>query len=117
MPVATHHTLLALFDVGGMEMLLILVVVLLLFGGKRMPELARGIGKSINEFKKATSGVEAQLKQAIEEARETATAAMQEVEKPLKPVAPPPPSSPALAEDSAPTPPTSPTPPDTKGNA
>ena len=74
---ATASPILAIFDVGGGEMILIFVVILLLFGGKRMPELARGLGKSINEFKKATSGVEAQLKQAIEDVRETAVTPVQ----------------------------------------
>jgi TatA/E family protein of Tat protein translocase len=54
-------------DVGGGEMILILIVILLLFGGQRMPELAKGLGKSIREFKKATTGVEDQIKRALEE--------------------------------------------------
>lgn len=48
-------------------MLLIFFVVLLLFGGKKMPEFARGLGKSIREFKKATAGVEDEIKRALEE--------------------------------------------------
>jgi sec-independent protein translocase protein TatA len=68
---AANPHILAIFDVGGGEMILIFVVVLLLFGGKRMPELARGLGKSLSEFKKATSGVEAQIKQAMDDVRET----------------------------------------------
>jgi sec-independent protein translocase protein TatA len=59
-------SILALFDVGGTEVLLIMLVTLLLFGSKRMPDLARGLGKSIREFKKATSGLEEELKRAIE---------------------------------------------------
>ncbi|MBE7538841.1 MAG: twin-arginine translocase TatA/TatE family subunit [Opitutaceae bacterium] len=43
------------FGLGGMEILLILAVVLLLFGAKKLPELAKGLGKSIKEFKKASS--------------------------------------------------------------
>jgi sec-independent protein translocase protein TatA len=39
---------------GGPEIIVILVVVLLLFGGKKIPELARGLGKGIREFKTAT---------------------------------------------------------------
>lgn len=64
MPVMPHA--LALLDVGGTEVLLIMLVTLLLFGSKRMPDLARGLGKSIREFKKATSGLEEELKRAIE---------------------------------------------------
>lgn len=40
--------------VGGPEIIIILVVVLLLFGGKKIPELARGLGKGIRDFKDAT---------------------------------------------------------------
>ncbi len=43
---------------GGWEMLLILAVVLLLFGAKKLPELAKGLGKSIKEFKKASDETE-----------------------------------------------------------
>lgn len=39
---------------GGKEWILILLVVLLLFGGKKIPELMKGLGSGLNEFKKAT---------------------------------------------------------------
>lgn len=41
---------------GGPELILIAVVVLLLFGGKKLPELMRGLGKGISEFKNAKDG-------------------------------------------------------------
>jgi sec-independent protein translocase protein TatA len=41
---------------GGTEIFLIILVLLLFFGGKRIPELARGLGKGIREFKDASSG-------------------------------------------------------------
>ena len=53
--------------IGGPEMVLILVIVLVLFGGQKLPEFARGLGKSIREFKKAASGVEEEFKRALEE--------------------------------------------------
>lgn len=43
---------------GGGEIFLILIVVLLIFGGKKIPELARGLGKGIREFKDASSGLD-----------------------------------------------------------
>ena len=45
---------LAAFGIGGMELLVILALALLLFGGAKLPSLARGLGQSIKEFKKAT---------------------------------------------------------------
>jgi len=56
-----------MFDIGGPEVMLILFIFLLLFGANKMPELARGIGKSIREFKKAASGVEEEVRRAMEE--------------------------------------------------
>jgi len=61
---------LAFLDVGMPELILILFVALLLFGGKKLPELAKGLGQSIREFKKATAGVEEEIKRAIEAAPE-----------------------------------------------
>ena len=54
-------------DFGGGEMMLILVVVLLLFGGDKMPQLAKALGRSIREFKKAANEVEREIKRAIDE--------------------------------------------------
>lgn len=52
---------------GSSELLVIFLVVLVLFGGKKMPELARGLGKSLREFKKAAADVEQEIKRAMEE--------------------------------------------------
>jgi sec-independent protein translocase protein TatA len=62
----------AFFDVGGPEVLVIMFIILLLFGGQKLPELAKGLGKSMREFKKAASNVEEEFKRAIEEAPEPA---------------------------------------------
>ncbi len=56
--------------IGGPELLLIMFIILLLFGANRLPELARGIGKSVREFKKAASGVEEEVRRAMEEPEE-----------------------------------------------
>ena len=44
--------------IGTKEILLILIVVLLLFGGKKIPELMRGMGKGVKSFKEGLDGVE-----------------------------------------------------------
>jgi sec-independent protein translocase protein TatA len=51
---ATLPALFAVFGIGGTELLIILAIVLLLFGGTKLPSLARGLGQSIKEFKKAS---------------------------------------------------------------
>ena len=43
-------------DLGPLKLLIIVAVVLLLFGGKKIPELMHGLGKGLNEFKRATQG-------------------------------------------------------------
>lgn len=52
----TLHILLGVF--GTQEIVLIVIALLLLFGGKKIPELARGLGKGIREFKDASKGIE-----------------------------------------------------------
>ena len=59
------NTIFAAF-LGGWEIVLILAVVLLLFGAKKLPELARGLGKGINEFKKASSEVTDEFNRATD---------------------------------------------------
>ncbi len=46
---------------GGPEIIMILVVVLLMFGGKKIPELMRGLGKGMKEFKDGKDGVAEEL--------------------------------------------------------
>lgn len=52
--------------VGPTELVIILLVLLLLFGGRKLPELARGIGKSIKEFRKASQEVEESFHTAVD---------------------------------------------------
>jgi len=61
------NSLLALSMPGWPEIIFILIIVLLLFGAKKLPELARGIGQSLGEFKKAREEFEREVqKSAVE---------------------------------------------------
>lgn len=59
-------TLAFLQNINAPEIILIFLIVLLLFGAKRLPELFKSFGKSIKEFKKATSGIEDDIRSAMD---------------------------------------------------
>lgn len=50
----TVNTMIAMFGLSGGELLIVLAIVLLLFGASRIPQLAKGLGQGIKEFKKAS---------------------------------------------------------------
>ncbi|MDA0783580.1 MAG: twin-arginine translocase TatA/TatE family subunit [Bacteroidetes bacterium] len=52
---------------GGQEMIILLVLVLLLFGGKKIPELMRGIGRGIREFQDAKNNVSTEIREGMDE--------------------------------------------------
>jgi sec-independent protein translocase protein TatA len=64
---ATTTVFAFLGDLGGTEILLILVVILLLFGAKRIPDLARGLGKGMREFKDAAKGMKDDINNAADD--------------------------------------------------
>ncbi len=47
-----------MFGIGTQELMIFLIIVLVLFGGSRIPSIARSLGKSITEFKKGVQGIE-----------------------------------------------------------
>ena len=57
-------TLLFLGDIGGSELMLIMVVILIFFGANKIPELARGLGKGIREFKDASREIRSEIENA-----------------------------------------------------
>lgn len=59
------HSVYLFFNIGSSELVLILGVALLLFGGNKLPELARGLGKGIREFKDASEGVKREIHNQI----------------------------------------------------
>ncbi|HFE63702.1 hypothetical protein B1H10_08080 [candidate division KSB1 bacterium 4484_188] len=58
-----------MFGIGPPELLVIFLIILILFGAKRLPELARSLGRSINEFKNATQSIKDDLDITKEEPR------------------------------------------------
>ena len=75
------HPLMAFGIPSGPDLIILLVIVLVLFGAKRLPELARGLGQSVNEFKKAKEEFD------------------KEAAKPASPESPEPPSSTASTSE------------------
>ena len=53
--------------IGGQELLIILAIVIILFGAKKIPELASGLGKGIKEFKKAQKDVKEEIEQVTDD--------------------------------------------------
>jgi sec-independent protein translocase protein TatA len=58
-------------NLGAVEIILILLVVLILFGAKKIPELAKGLGKGMSEFKKGLKDVEDEIKSADKDSEKT----------------------------------------------
>lgn len=64
------NTYLFLGNIGATEIILIALVVLLFFGGKKIPELMKGLGKGVKSFKEGVNGIEKDIK-AEPEKKET----------------------------------------------
>jgi len=54
-------------NLGGPEIFVILFIVILLFGAKKIPELARGLGRGIREFKDASSNIKSEIENSVNE--------------------------------------------------
>ncbi|PTX97993.1 hypothetical protein DB354_06575 [Opitutus sp. ER46] len=85
-----------MFDMlGGSEVLVVFLIILILFGGEKMPEFARGLAKVIREVRKAASGVEQEFRRAMEEEPTPASRPQDATPKILPPVQAPTPVAPA----------------------
>lgn len=60
------NTTLLFMGIGTQELLFIALIILLLFGGKKIPELMKGLGKGVKNFKDGMNGVEENLKDSVE---------------------------------------------------
>lgn len=57
-----------MFNIGPAEMIVILVIALIVFGPKRLPEIGRTVGRSLQQFREATKDVRQEVKEALTEA-------------------------------------------------
>ncbi len=105
--IASPPALAFIQGLGAMEVMLIAVIGLLLFGGKGLPDMARTFGKIIREFKKASSSVEAEVKRVMNEEPDNRPSPPRP--KPITPVSlPPSASAPQITEPADEPPPPSP---------
>ena len=54
-------------NLGASEIIIIALIILLLFGGKKIPELMKGIGKGVSNFKKGLNDIEDEIKKTVDE--------------------------------------------------
>ena len=70
---AMNNVLAFIGGLGTSEVVVIMLVILLLFGAKRIPELAKGLGKGIREFKDATKEIKNEVENAVNKDDHTTT--------------------------------------------
>ena len=63
----TLNGILALYNLGTGEIIIIVAIILLLFGGKKIPELMRGLGKGVKSFKQGMNEIEDEIKKPIDD--------------------------------------------------
>jgi TatA/E family protein of Tat protein translocase len=71
----------AFFDISGGEIFVILLVVFIIFGPDKIPEIARWIGKSVNEIKRATSEITDEISKETKDIREAADKLKEDIHK------------------------------------
>lgn len=71
-------------SIGGFEWVLIILAILLLFGAKRIPELARGLGQGIQEFRKASDDIKKEIDKGKDDIQDSAKYSEKEKESEQK---------------------------------
>ncbi len=61
-----------MFGIGGSEIIFILLIIVMFFGSKKIPELARGLGKGLREMKEAANGIEREITQEMKDMKSKA---------------------------------------------
>lgn len=82
MTVSIFNTVFLFSMPGGSEWILIILVVLLMFGGRKIPELMRGVGRGIREFNDAKTSVKNEIEEGIQEKEAKREAAAQKQQVP-----------------------------------
>lgn len=72
----------AIFGIGTQETVLIIIAILLLFGGKKIPELMRGIGQGVREFNAAKSNIKTEIEEGMKDKPATTNNTTTEQPKP-----------------------------------
>lgn len=80
--------ILFLDSIGGGELMVIMLFILMFFGSKKIPDLARGLGKAMREMKDAMNGVQSEIRESMNEVEKTVKQEMNKIEEPAKPAEP-----------------------------
>jgi sec-independent protein translocase protein TatA len=80
----THPLTLLFLNLGGGEVALVVLVILLLFGGKGIPGIAKTLGKGIREFKDATAGIQKEIRDSTGDLTGQINEHVQEVKKEIE---------------------------------
>jgi sec-independent protein translocase protein TatA len=78
------NAVLIFFNLGGGEILIVLLFILLFFGSKKIPEFARGLGKGIRQFKDATDGIQRDIQNTVTEVKNEVNVNTQQFKESLK---------------------------------
>lgn len=91
-----------LLMIGAPEIIFIVLIVLLLFGGKKIPELMRGLGKGVRSFKEGMNDIEGEIKRPLDTPQQSQQAQPSSSQQPQQPAADQQPQQPTAPHDEQP---------------